>query len=98
MSQKKKLQDLIEKSIKNIEEDRGVTNKLLTDLLIYMTKTGDTAHNQMGHVAAQYLETLQRSNEQLVKITSIVQRQEGGSRGMSQAERDGLFDIIKEDK
>jgi len=98
MASKKKLQDLIDKSITNIEDDRATTNKLLTDLLIYMAKTGDAAHNTLGHVAAQYLETLQRSNEQLVKITGIVQKQESSVRGMSAQERDGLFDIIKEDK
>jgi hypothetical protein len=43
-----------------------------------------------------YLETLQRSNEQLVKLTTIVQRQEGGKEGMSKKERDDLFDMIKE--
>ena len=94
----KKLQQLIEKSIKNIEEDRGVTNKLLTDLLIYMTKTGDSAHATVGHLATQYVETLQRSNEQLVKIASIVQKEEGGSKGISARERDGLFDAIRGDK
>lgn len=98
MATKKQLNELLETGIKNIQEDRGVTNKLLTDLLIYMAKTGDSAHQTVGHVAAQYLETLQRSNEQLVKIAGIVQKQEGGSRGMSAQERDGLFDIIKEDK
>jgi len=30
-----------------------------------------------------YLETLQRSNEQMVKLAAIVQRQEGGKEGMS---------------
>jgi len=95
MSQKK-LHELIEKTIDNIEGDRAVANKLLTDLIIYMAKTGDTAHQSMGHVAAQYLETLQRSNEQLVKIASLVQKDEGKSRGLNSLEKDFLFDSIKE--
>jgi hypothetical protein len=98
MASKKQLNELLDKTIKNIEEDRGVANKLLTDLLIYMAKTGDSSHQTIGHVAAQYLETLQRSNEQLVKIAGLVQKQENASKGMSALERDGLFDIIKEDK
>ena len=93
---KKNLQQLIEKSIKNIEDDRAVTNKLLTDLLIYMTKTGDSSHQTVGHLAAQYVETLQRSNEQLVKISTIIQKQEGGNRGLNAAEKDFLYDTIKE--
>ena len=94
----KKLQILIEKTIDNIEGDRAVASKLLTDLVIYMAKTGDTAHQTMGHVAAQYLETLQRSNEQLVKIASIVQKQEGGGRGISDLEKSTIYDAIREEK
>ena len=93
-----KLQQLIEKSIKNIEEDRGTTNKLLTDLLIYMAKAGDSSHQAVGHLAAQYVETLQRSNEQLVKIASLVQKQDGTSREMSIKEKEGLYDLIREEK
>ena len=94
----KKLQTLIEKTIDNIEGDRAVASKLLTDLVIYMAKTGDTAHQTMGHVAAQYLETLQRSNEQLVKIAGIVQKQEGGARGISDLEKTNIYDAIREEK
>jgi hypothetical protein len=92
----KKFQVLVDKAIQNIEEDRAAANKMLVDLLVYMQKTGDTAHQSMGHVAAQYLETLQRSNEQLVKITSLLQRQEGGAKGLTSSERDNIFDRIKE--
>jgi hypothetical protein len=92
----KKFQSLIDKTIQNIEEDRSVTNKLLTDLVLYMAKTGDSSHQSMGHVAAQYLETLQRSNEQLVKIASLVQKDEGKTRGLDSIEKDFLFDSIKE--
>ena len=96
MNNKKNLQELIEKSILNIEEDRGVTNKLLTDLLIYMAKTGDSAHQTVGHVAAQYLETLQRSNEQLVKIVSVVQKQNTG-KNISDFEKSQIYDSIKDE-
>jgi hypothetical protein len=91
----KKLKELINKSLVNIDEDRGAANKLLTDLLIYMQKTGDTAHQSLGHVAAQYLETLQRSNEQLVKLVTIIQKEEGGTKKLSEGEKDDIFNSIK---
>jgi len=94
----KKLDKLIQQSIDNIESDRAVTNKLLTDLVLYMAKTGDSSHQTVGNIAAQYVETLQRSNEQLVKLAALVQKKEGVSKGMSAMERDGLFDIIREEK
>ena len=92
-----KTEELIIKTIDNIESDRAVTSKLLTDLILYMAKSGDSSHQSVGHIAAQYVETLQRSNEQLVKIASIVQKKEGISRGISFTEKESLFDVIKEE-
>ena len=96
MSNKNRLNNLIEKSLNNIEDDRATANKLLTDLIIYMAKTGDSTHATHGHIAAQYLETLQRSNEQIVKIVGIMQKDEGGSKGLSAKDKEGLFDVIRE--
>jgi hypothetical protein len=53
-------------------------------------------HKNFGEIAAMYLETLQRSNEQLVKVAAIVQRQEGDKEGMSKKEKDAIFDLIRE--
>ena len=98
MSSTKNLHDYIEESTKNIENDRAVASKLLLDLVDHMNKHAEDkyTHKNFGEIAAMYLETLQRSNEQLVKLTAIVQRQEGGSKeGMSKTERDAIFDLIK---
>jgi hypothetical protein len=92
----KKLEQLIEKSIDNVESDRAVTNKLLTDLVLYMAKTGDSTHQTVGHIAAQYVETLQRSNEQLVKIASLLQKKDGSRQGLTDNDRQNLYDMIKE--
>lgn len=92
----KKLDQLIEKSIDNVESDRAVTNKLLTDLVLYMAKTGDSTHQTVGHIAAQYVETLQRSNEQLVKIASLLQKKDGARQGLTDNDRQSLYDMIKD--
>jgi hypothetical protein len=95
---KKLLEQYILESTKNIENDRALASKLLVDLMMQMDKQKDDkyTHKNYGEVAAMYLETLQRSNEQLVKLASIVQRGEGGKDGMSKKERDEMFDLIKE--
>lgn len=95
---KKLLEQYILESTKNIENDRALASKLLIDLMDQMNKQKDDkyTHKNYGEIAAMYLETLQRSNEQLVKLASIVQRQEGGKDGMSKKERDEIFDLIKE--
>lgn len=90
----KKLDDFIEKSVENIEQDRSVASFLLTKLI---DKMGDDtiSHQNLGHVAAQYLETLQRSNEQMVKLTAIVQRRETGKEKLSLNEIDDIYEQIK---
>jgi hypothetical protein len=95
---KKLLEQYIHDSTKNVENDRALASKLLIDLIQQMDKQKDDkyTHKNYGEVAAMYLETLQRSNEQLVKLASIIQRQEGGKDGMSKKERDEIFDLIKE--
>ena len=47
-------------------------------------------------VAAKYLETLQRSNEQLVKTAALLQKQQSSDASISDEERDELFDLIQE--
>lgn len=95
---KKLLEQYILDSTKNVENDRALASKLLVDLIQQMDKQKDDkyTHKNYGEVAAMYLETLQRSNEQLVKLASIIQRQEGGKDGMSKREREEIFDLIKE--
>ena len=51
----------------------------------------------MGSVAAKYVETLQRSNEQLVKVSTIIHKRDStsGNLGLSDKDKDDLFDMIK---
>lgn len=91
-----KLQEFIEKSIDNIREDRAVTKTLLTSLMKYMVVSEDR-HKEVGMIAAKYVETLQRSNEQLVKLTALMQKQVSGSDEMTEDEKNDLFDLIQND-
>ena len=83
-----KLEEFILKSIENIREDRAVTKTLLTNLMKYMVVSEDR-HKEVGMIAAKYVETLQRSNEQLVKLTSLVQKQTSASSEMTDKEKAG---------
>lgn len=90
-----KLQDFIERSVNNINEDRAVTKTLLTTLMKYMV-VSDDRHKEVGMIAAKYVETLQRSNEQMVKLTALLHKQEATSEEISDDEKNGLFDLIQE--
>ena len=65
----------IEKAIKNIEEDREITRELLDDAIKWLA-VDDGRHQTIGMTLAKYVETLQRSNEQLVKLCSLMSKQE----------------------
>ena len=67
----KDLDNYIQEAIKNIRDDRDITSTLLTQVFAEITNGGET-HKEIGLIAAKYVETLQRSNEQLVKLTSIM--------------------------
>ena len=92
-----KLQDFIEKSVNNIYEDRAVTKTLLTTLMKYMV-VSDDRHKEVGMIAAKYVETLQRSNEQMVKLASLLHKQAASNEEISDDERDELFDIIQKNE
>jgi len=89
----KNLDSTIEKALGNIEEDRATTKELLQDLMKYLAVT-DERHREVGSIAAKYVETLQRSNEQLVKIASLMQKQKSSSFDFSSSDKDQLYDII----
>ena len=96
MTTKKTVQDYIDKSVSNIENDRAVASELLMQLVTKMGEANDKhVHRELGHIAAQYLETLQRSNEQLVKVAALVQKREGSKENLSKDEIDNLFSEIK---
>ena len=71
----KKLDEIIQKTLANIEEDRLVTRDLLEDAMEYLAKD-EHRHREIGLTLAKYVETLQRSNEQMVKVASLIQKEE----------------------
>ena len=93
----KNLEHYLEKAIKNIEDDREITRELLDDVVRYMAKD-EALHAQVGSTAAKYVETLQRSNEQLVKISSLIEKKDSKQKGLSDIDKDEIFDMLQEGK
>ena len=91
----KDLESYIDEAIKNIRSDRAITTTLLMELMDYMKKDDDRKE-KVGVVAAKYVETLQRSNEQLVKVSALIQKNTDGSEELSNKDKEDLFDLIKE--
>ena len=93
----KDLDNYIQEAIKNIRDDRDITSTLLTQVFAEITNGGET-HKDMGLIAAKYVETLQRSNEQLVKLTSIMAKKTDTSVELSEDDKKSLFDVIQGEK
>tara|TARA_R100001509_G_scaffold152807_1_gene113332 strand:- start:814 stop:1116 length:303 start_codon:yes stop_codon:yes gene_type:complete len=91
----KKLDHYLNQAIANIEDDRKITRELLDDVVRYLSKD-ESRHREVGLTASKYVETLQRSNEQLVKVATLIQKNSNGSVALTSQDKEELFDMIKE--
>ena len=97
MGRREDLESFIEETVRNIRDDRAVTKSLLTDLLVFI-KESNRNHKEVGHVAAKYVETLQRSNEQLVKIAGMLQKSSSVDETLSLRDKEEIYDLIKSEE
>jgi len=93
---KKDFETLAEEAIDNIRADRDQTKELLKDLVKYLS-TDEHRHKEVGIIAAKYVETLQRSNEQLVKIAALQKKDETFNTDLSPQERDEIFEQLNKE-
>ena len=66
---------------------------MLNDLIVYLS-ADEARHREVGQVAAKYVETLQRSNEQLVKVVTLLQKKQGGTTELSDLDKTEIFDLL----
>ena len=88
-----KLDVLIARALTNIDDDRATTEELLTELKDYLSVSKDR-YAESGTVAAKLVETLQRSNEQLVKLCGLMSKQENSDE-LSEKDFAQIFDQIQ---
>lgn len=90
------LEDFIEEATANIRADRALASKLLIDIMQDMASPTD--RREIGPIASKYIETLQRSNEQMVKLSGLLQRQKSQQAGLTADDKEQLFDLLNENK
>jgi len=93
----KKLDKYIDEVVDNIRKDRETTKDLLNDAIGYLSKD-ESRHRDVGLIIAKYVETLQRSNEQLVKVTSLVAKEESKTDNLTDRDMEEIYSIIQDDK
>tara|TARA_R110002110_G_scaffold188033_3_gene395787 strand:+ start:1312 stop:1605 length:294 start_codon:yes stop_codon:yes gene_type:complete len=93
----KKVDEILDEAITNIRKDRDVTKRLLDDIMVYLSKS-EERHREVGITAAKYVETLQRSNEQLVKISALLKKEEKKEAGLTADDKRDIFDLLQGDQ
>jgi hypothetical protein len=93
MGKRRNLEEYIQEATRNIREDRALAKSLLIDAMNDM-KMSDAARKELGAIAAKYVENLQRSNEQMVKISALLQKQQGSTTGLSEEDKSDLYDML----
>ena len=88
--------EFVDDAINNIRDDRAMASSLLIELMKVL-KGDETKHQYSGPVAAKYLETLQRSNEQLVKLATLLSKKEKTSVNLTSVETEEIYDLLNED-
>ncbi len=93
----KKIKKILDEVINNAREDRKAASSLLDDVAAYIGGAQER-HREVGLTAAKYLETLQKTNEQLVKIADLLQDFEKDEYGdLDSKDKEELYKQIEED-
>lgn len=91
---KQDLQNLIDEALDNIRSDRKVAREFLNEIANQIA-TDAEQNKHLSPVAAKHIETMQRSNEQLVKIIGLKQKNRPQSFELSSEDKDNIFDMIQ---
>ena len=91
----KKIEKYINEAVSNIRQDREITRELLEDAIKWLSKD-ESRHREIGITLSKYVETLQRSNEQLVKVASMLSKK-GGSEGLSTKDMVDIYEMISKE-
>ena len=93
---KKDLESLYDEALTNIRDDRKLAREFLNEVANQIAIDADQ-NKYLSPVAAKHVESLQRSNEQLVKIITLRQKNQAVGYELSDEDKDSLFDMIQGD-
>jgi hypothetical protein len=93
------LQSYVQKILDNIEVDRAKADHLLEDIMGEI-KVRKNEYSYLGPVAAKYLESLTRCNEQLVRLVSLLKPRvsKDENEELTSDDREVLFDVFQKDQ
>lgn len=86
--------DLMDEAIENIRNDRKAAREFLNELANQIAQNAEN-NRALSPVAAKHIETMQRSNEQLVKVLTLKQKERTKEIGLTDEDKASLFDMIQ---
>ena len=93
---KKDLESLVNEALDNIRNDRKIAREFLNEIANQIANDAEQ-NKYLSPVAAKHIETLQRSNEQLVKLIGLRQKGQSKTSTLSEEDKNNLFDLIQEE-
>ena len=91
-----KVENYLAEAVANIRDDREITRELLDDAIKWLAKD-ESRHREIGIIVSKYVETLQRSNEQLVKVANLMTKKEGNV-GLTPQDMDNIYEMISKEE
>tara|TARA_A100001515_G_scaffold144092_1_gene147106 strand:+ start:2681 stop:2983 length:303 start_codon:yes stop_codon:yes gene_type:complete len=90
----KELDTLMNEALDNIRDDRKLAREFLNEIANQIA-TDSEQNKYLSPVAAKHIETMQRSNEQLVKLIGLRQKRQVENMDLSESDKDSIFDMLQ---
>ncbi len=84
----------MEEALGNIRNDRKIAREFLNEIANQISADAEN-NRSLSPVAAKHIETMQRSNEQLVKLISLKLKDSTSSMELTEDDKSNLFDLIQ---
>ncbi len=96
MSKDSDVDTLIGEALDNIRDDRKLAREFLNEIANQIAADADN-NRGLSPVAAKHIETMQRSNEQLVKIIGLKSKNQDQNFELSESDKSEIYDILQKD-
>jgi len=94
------LEKMIESAMENLNEDRSIAYQFLLELKTYIEEdlTGKRKKST-GAIVAKYLESISKTNEQLVKLIAIISKEKkDDGEELSEEDIEGVYNKINSEE
>tara|TARA_Y100001938_G_C7995374_1_gene381768 strand:+ start:554 stop:850 length:297 start_codon:yes stop_codon:yes gene_type:complete len=94
MTSKDDLDLLIGEALENIRNDRKIANEFLNEIANQIAADAEN-NRSLSPVAAKHIETMQRSNEQLVKLIGLKHKNKTDNFELTEMDKSNIYDMIQ---